>query len=162
MEETMTMMVKLFSTLAIASALMLGLAPPAHAEDACSDATLSGDFGFSIAGHNLVSWVEFAYVGRFSADGSGSFKGSGVASTDGRISPLIFTGTYKVAPDCTGTASLSFRPGLIIKLEYVLVDGGREAFVLIADTGVVEYGSMKRIGVRTTAPTAPPADRPRP
>jgi hypothetical protein len=162
MEETMTMMVKRWLAVVTVGILTLCLTPPAHAEDTCSDATLNGDFGFSIAGHNLASWAEFAYVGRFTADGSGSFSGAGVASTDGTIQRLAFTGKYSVASNCTGSATLSYRPGLVIKLEYVLVDGGKEGFVLVADAGVVEYGSIKRIGVRTTAPTAPaPGDRPK-
>jgi hypothetical protein len=163
MEETMKAMVKRLSVILTVGALMLCVTPPALAEDTCSDATLNGDFGFSLAGHNLVSSVQFAYVGRFSADGNGSFNGTGMASTSGNIQRLTFAGKYSVAADCTGSATLSFRPGLIIKLEYVLVDGGRDAYVLIADTGVVEYGSIKRLGVRATTPTAPPrGDHPRP
>jgi hypothetical protein len=144
---------RVLTIITLAGALMLCAAQPVHAGATCSDATLNGDFGLSLAGHNIVSSVLFAFVGTLSADGSGSFTGTGLSSRSGHMSRLTFTGKYSVKPDCIGTASLSFRPGLVIVLEFVLVDDGREALVLVADTGTVEYGTIKRISSRQPPPT---------
>jgi hypothetical protein len=139
---------------ALLTLLALGIAAPARAEDACTNAMLTGDFGFSIAGNNLVSSVQFAFVGSFKADGAGAFTGSGLSSVSGAMQRLDFTGNYTVQEKCVGTATLSFRPGLVITLEFVLVDGGREAYVLVADKGTVEFGTIKRLAAPAPAAAA--------
>lgn len=139
------------------AAVLLLAAQPGAAGEPCSSATLNGDYGFMIAGKNLTSAVDFAFVGRFAADGAEAFHGDGVATVSGKIQRLNFTGKFAVNAGCQGTASLSFRPGLVITLEFVVVDDGREVFVLVADQGTVEFGTIKRIAAaaRTAADATP-------
>ncbi len=116
--------------------------------DGCTDATLRGDYAFTISGQIFVPSkpiVTREGVAMTHFDGHG-----GVTQVDfvmqypdmsGNSSPVPGmpdpatqfntgeTGSYTVFPDCTGAMELDFPPqnagGAIIKLRFVLSDEGR-------------------------------------
>src|SRR5262250_3144631 len=111
-ERRMKTLIK--STL-LSAALTFALGHAAWADDhkGCSDSTLRGLYVFNASGFNIVAGVavpkaivEFI---RFNGDGTLTVPAA-TRSVNGVIarSPANGTGTYTLAPDCTG--SLTFGP----------------------------------------------------
>ena len=92
----------------------------AHAQDGnrCSNATASGNWGFSTRGTVFLPPTSVAVlvviVGRFTLDASGSLVGTQTRSLNGTINDETFTGTITVNPDCTATFAVSvFHSGVL-------------------------------------------------
>jgi hypothetical protein len=118
--------------------------PPKAGAARCTAKTLTGAYGFSVRGTNLRVG-EFAIVGHFVSDGSGSVQGSAAQTVNGTISRGAITGTYTVEADCTGTASLTATGGNKTTMNFVIVNGGADVFLLVVDPGIIESGTAKRI-----------------
>jgi len=97
----------------------------------CTDASLSGAFGFvaqgsepgtstSTTGGNTVA---AALIGRMTADGTGNFMRDALASQS-PLQDLQITGTYNVADDCSGTAQITDSNGGTHNLSFMIVQGG--------------------------------------
>jgi hypothetical protein len=120
--------------------------------DGCSDATLKGDYAFTVYGQILnVDGTVTTRTGIAMThfDGWGGLKQIDYVSmlTPGHnppggidISPAFRqdeNGTYHVNADCTGTAEIDFpKPpggtsGAVIKLIFVLADYGREIHTVV-------------------------------
>ena len=82
---------------------VLSMVPSAHAQQ-CSSAGALGTYGVSDAG-KVVGIGPRAAVGFLTFKASGKIDGSVTASLNGGISETTLSGTYKVNPNCTGTAS---------------------------------------------------------
>jgi hypothetical protein len=125
----------------------------ANDNDGCSDATLKGDYAFTISGqilHTDGTIDNRAGIAMRNFDGQGhiSFIDFVASLTPGRIPPgginlnpafrTGLTGSYHVNADCTGTAEEDFPPppgvssGQVIKLMFVLGDHGREIHEVVA------------------------------
>lgn len=117
----------------------------AQSDDECTNASLKGEFGFTITGTN-GGVGPFATVGRFVADGHGNITGVATEAILPVIGPnQAFTATYTVASDCRGSAVLTFTDeGAVSDLNFVIVDGGREVLIIVTDRGAVESGSAKK------------------
>ena len=129
----------------LAALVFLGSWPaPLRAENACSNKNLQGSFGFNLAGTN-VAVGQFAFVGKFVADGKGQFVGGGTESVAGSIYKTPFDGSYTVNPDCTGSAQLNF-PGAPepANLDFILVADGDEIFIIDSDNGTIEAGTARK------------------
>lgn len=112
----------------------------------CSNATLKGSFGFVLSGKNLGLGKDYVLMGRFDADGKGSYKGSGSQSVGGHFARGEFFGTYTVSEDCTGAANITFpASGAEDKLEFVVVSDGNEVYLLDVGGTTVEFGTAKKI-----------------
>jgi hypothetical protein len=99
---------------------------------ACSNATLQGDYGFLVggtrgAGPGLTE--SFVGTGVRTYDGHGNF--THIDSTHGQLTGAArdreASGTYEVNANCTGTA-IMIVPGVPFPIEtsFVIVDRGRE------------------------------------
>lgn len=99
------------------SAVVLLMAPNAHAGTGCSNRTLRGAYGATITG--TIAGLPFAELDLVSADGKGNFSGTGTVSYNGSVSTVTFTATYTVNSNCSGSASLStgVTQNLIIKAD---------------------------------------------
>ncbi|WP_331721233.1 hypothetical protein [Streptomyces sp. NBC_00212] len=112
-------------SLAVASACALGAVgtlaltgsagasgAPAHpaVQQSCSTATLTGTYlfageGWTVAGGQATPG---AFAGTEHFDGSGAVQGTNTFSANGTVTRgSHFTGTYTVAPDCTGTLTIA-------------------------------------------------------
>jgi len=143
------------------AALLLVLPNSAKAQDSghdgCSDATLHGDYGFTISGQitggpspgpvNGVALTTF--------DGHGSLTQTDfVVKSGAPAGPLgVFRtgehGTYSVNSDCTGTATIHFpdaTPPQEIVLMFVVVNHGRGIRTVVASLYVGP-------GIGTSTPT---------
>jgi hypothetical protein len=128
-------------------AVVFALMPPAFSQPMrpCSNADLTGSYGFSFNGTNLEMNVRFIIVGRFDADGKGNFKGTDSESVNGKVARGPFTGTYTLNPDCTGSGTLHFEgANFEAKLDFVLVSDGDEIFLIDIGGGNLESGTAKR------------------
>jgi len=110
---------------------------------ACSNASLTGKFGFLLSGVH-VSMGDYALMGIFTVDGKGNLEGKGVQSANGQQGQVSFVGTYSIETDCTGSASFTFEDKNVGKVRFVLVSDATE--VLIFDVGghTVETGYAKK------------------
>jgi hypothetical protein len=100
----------------------------------CTDRTIKGSYGFTFFGARPASpvpgapIVEGRGVGIRIFDGEGNF--TEVASVKGVNTPAVIdrpnAGTYRVNPDCTGTAFLTTAGGA--EFRFVVVDKGKEIF----------------------------------
>ncbi|HZO54155.1 MAG TPA: hypothetical protein VFB63_15690 [Bryobacteraceae bacterium] len=102
----------------------------------CTERTIMGSYGFTFVGARPASpapgapIVEGRGVGIRIFDGQGNF--TEVASVKGVNTPAAIdqpnSGTYKVNPDCTGTAFLII-PGMPAgEFRFVVVKNGKEIF----------------------------------
>ena len=134
--------------------------------DGCSDATLKGDYAFTISGQILhadgtIDNRTGIAMRNFDGHGNVSFIDFVASLTPGRVPPggIILnpafrtgmTGTYHVNADCTGAVEEDFPPppgvnsGQVIKLMFVLSDHGREIHEVVAS--LVPAGSQKPVPV---------------
>jgi hypothetical protein len=78
----------------------------AQEEDVCSNASVTGKWGFTTNG-TVVGIGPRASVGIFTLDGAGNLlKGKATSTLNGSVTDETFSGTYTVNPDCTGKLSI--------------------------------------------------------
>jgi hypothetical protein len=107
-----------------------------HASTGCTDATLTGNYGFMWQGfdvlqHGTGAQLPWASAGVLNFDGEGDVSVVVVGSSIGGKISLDQTpslGTYTVTSDCTGSASFTSGPGAGETLNMVIVSGGAELF----------------------------------
>jgi hypothetical protein len=121
-------------------ALWLGLCLSVYASAACSNATLVGNYGFTITGVNGSGQLSAA-VGQLTADGQGNFTtGIEAQSNAGVInSNVALTGTYSVKTNCTGTATIT-SSGSSSNFSLVVVSVGAQFEFTRTDAGTSQYG----------------------
>ena len=149
----------LFSTLLVrvltALTLFLGLnAACLAANNGCSNATLKGDYGFTVQGYSpnpdgSTSPLKGVAITHF--DGAGKLTQRDFVVTAGVVPPgdgnaqtgFQFstgeTGTYTLNPDCTGAAEIDLNVNLgfgstgVIKLMLVVTNNGRVIHTVVAE-----------------------------
>lgn len=128
-----------------------------HAEEShgCTNAILRGAYGAGTTGLinsssnpndvTIPTFVPFAEAVRFSFDGAGHLSGTSTADYGGSSFPVVFTGTYTVTSQCTGSMTVNAGANGIIHRNLVIVDDGKEVEFVDTDAGFVIAGSMKRL-----------------
>jgi hypothetical protein len=120
--------------------------------DGCSNATLQGDYGFTVHGALLglviagspqyfASPVPLDAVAMSNFDGRGKFTQVGINVVDGVVPPgptdpktgfgIDQSGSYTVFPDCTGNFELHLPGPISISAKFVLVKDGRQIHAVI-------------------------------
>jgi hypothetical protein len=151
-------------TFAIAVAMACAGAASAYAQDndSCSNATLRGDYGFTIAGsilnpdgtittRNGVAMTHFDGNGNLTQVDYTMSLTPGSKTPGGTDTAPAFrqgeTGTYHVNLDCTGTAEIdfpkppTFATGPTLKLIFVLSNHGRVIHTVVTELlAPGEYG----------------------
>jgi hypothetical protein len=115
----------------------------------CSNESLEGAYGFSFNGTTGLGLV--AAVGKISFDGDGNVSGSYSESLGGVIIKGNFVGAYVVHSDCTVSATLmgaKAPSSWSAQAEGVIVDDGRELFLVGTDPGTVVNGELKKLSRR--------------
>jgi hypothetical protein len=105
----------------------------------CNDRTIQGSYGFTFTGARPANpmpgapIVEGRGVGIRIFDGQGNF--TEVASVKGVNTPAVIdqpnSGTYRVNPNCTGTAFLNVPGGA--EFRFVVVNEGKEIFFTLVN-----------------------------
>jgi hypothetical protein len=108
----------------------------------CTNATLLGDYGFSVAGTRPSSSYPFAPIETVVGVAMTHFDGNGSLTQTDNIHGSITgarapdrkgTGTYTVNPDCTGTMKLLNQGAPPLTLRIVIVDDGNEVRAAVVD-----------------------------
>lgn len=120
-------------------ALLLGVCLSMYASATCSNATLVGNYGFTITGVNSSASL-MAAVGQLTADGKGNLTGIEAESDGGVISTNIaLTGTYSLKSNCTGVATITGN-GSSAPFSLVVVSNGAQFELAKTEAGTAQYG----------------------
>ena len=131
-----------------------GIVATVHAQvpkdpEACSVATLNGAYGFFRTG--ITSAGPLAAVGIATFDGTGAvsaarqtIRKNGITVSDLFTDPAL-SGPYEVDSDCAGRF---LNPDGTVFGHFVVVDGGKELFILSLSDANDVYGVMKKIDGR--------------
>jgi len=114
-----------------------------HAHPAsCGAATLRGTYLFQGNGWSLSSGTAkpVAFAGADHFDGAGHIRGNSTASINGVISRSAFTGTYRLARNCTGT----FTIGTTLHFDLYPSPGGSAFTYIETDRGSVSAATGQR------------------
>jgi len=136
------LLAKAFATLRFSVPLFLGIAPNLQAQPSCSNASLSGSFGYTNTGTILTGpdAGPFGGVGRQTFDGKGNTQATATVSVNGSVYHATITGTYVVNSDCTGSMTLVGSAGsetFTNHVDLVIVRGGTEFRAINTDPGIV-------------------------
>ena len=130
-------------------ALLLGSCFSVYASASCTNATLVGNYGFTITGVNSSGSLSAA-VGQLSANGKGKFTGIFTNSDAGVISSnAALTGTYAIRANCTGTATITPSGGTASIFSLVVVSSGGQFELTDTKAGSSEYGYAMAQGAAT-------------
>ncbi|PTL79753.1 hypothetical protein [Vitiosangium sp. GDMCC 1.1324] len=135
----------------VLTAGLLGLAHEAFGEalavepsmnSQCKPSTLKGKYVYENDGY-IVSGSErvpFAQAGHELFPGDGTFTGSATVSTNGVITRIVYTGTYTLKPDCSGTATLTDTLGNTAHFDIFVTKNGESSAFIETDAGYVTSG----------------------
>jgi hypothetical protein len=115
----------------------------------CTNATLQGDFGFTITGTRPsspggpVETIVGVAMTHFDGNGNLTQTDNIHGSISGAPNPdRPGTGTYSIKSDCTGTMTLSSVGSPTLTLAIVVVDDGNEVRTAVTDpTAIVASGA---------------------
>ena len=112
----------------------------------CTNAGVEGRFGFETTGVFLATGA-VAFIGELkltvNPSGEGVISGHVASSEDGTF--LTFepvTGSYKVAKDCRGRATITPKGGSEMHFRLVVVDDGEEMLAIETDADTVVSGTL--------------------
>ena len=138
-------------TVGVASKSRVNLLPTVHAQtvqaqEGCSVASLKGAYGFYRTGTTAVG--PLGAVGIATFDGAGNSTAIQTIRKNGKTTSDLFTdpgiaAPYQIEPNCAG--KLLSSDGSIFA-EFVVVDRGRELFIISLTQGNTVTGVMKKIG----------------
>ncbi len=106
---------------------------------ACGAASLSGAYGYTVAGFGPSSAT--SQTGAVTFDGRGGYGLTETAVIGGAVLQASAQGTYKVNSDCSGTTTLMLQSGPTEKFLFAVVEDGSGILFLETDTGTTVYGS---------------------
>lgn len=113
----------------------------------CSARTLMGAYGIKFEGKKLDTGP-IASVSRITFDGEGQFTTNEIGRFNGNLIQRTFTGPYTVNEDCTGFLDFSSdltNPPHQAQGNFIIVDGGKEFFVVDNEDGWAANGVGKRL-----------------
>jgi hypothetical protein len=132
-------MKRISALLGLAVLATLVIVTTTSADAQCSNATLTGNYGFLFSGFTTPTHstkgneVPFAGTASGTFDGAGNFSGTVAFSISGKISTNNpYTATYVVNSDCTG--SMTSTNGSA-NFSFVIVSGGAEVSFIDIDAG---------------------------
>lgn len=111
----------------------------------CTNGLLNGRYGYEIKG-TLAGVGPVVLVGTITHSYDGTYTGAMTASYNGQIVPFLpFSGNFAVNSDCSGTSSFALPDGTKVTTRIVVVERGKEYFIVNTDPGNVLSGVIKRI-----------------
>jgi hypothetical protein len=126
---------------------VIGLAPALRADNNCAATTMTGAYGFSGSGLDIVvhksgtptasqTVAPVAFVGTVSFAGDGMLSGSFTATGNGHQEVAApFKGAYVVNADCTGSISMVEDNGAESHFAVTITAGGNEILAIQTDAG---------------------------
>jgi hypothetical protein len=131
--------------LMVTAVLALGLG----AWGQCSDANLTGKYGFSGGGLDKHG-TPISFVGYINANGKGTYAGTETASIDGTVFTNVpLTGTYSIKSDCTGSGTSKLKGQSTTGHFTLVVVSGKNLQILSTDAPNVQTGTVQAQGKAT-------------
>ncbi len=113
---------------------------PAHPAQSCSNASLTGRYGFLINGSS--NGAPIAAMGQIATDGSGHISGIESFSENGTISAnLSVLGSYSVKANCTGTMIIQAQGRSKQNFDVTVFSAGKQIDMVETDSGTTELGT---------------------
>jgi hypothetical protein len=113
----------------------------------CTNAGVKGRFGFETTGVFLATGA-VAFIGELkltvNPSGEGVISGHVAISEDGTFVQEPVTGSYRVAKDCRGRATITPNGHPEMHFSLVVVDGGNEMLAVETDADTVVSGTLQR------------------
>lgn len=130
------------ATTVLAGMFALAMASSAQAgSTSCSNATLNGNYGATITG--FIAGLPFAELDYVTANGKGSFSGTGTNSYNGVVTTNItITATYTINSNCTGSVTFTNGSGLTQNL--VIKSDGSEVQFIGTNSGEAQVTGLAR------------------
>ena len=125
--------------------LAFGLAASCVYAQECSNASLSGAFGYTLNGSETNGegkLVRSSQVGRIVFDGAGKYTGVAAISLGTKVEVAEFAGEIAIGADCTATAKTGTGDSAT-NLDIVVVNDGNDF------SAVVRAGDATLVGVGT-------------
>ena len=120
----------------------------------CTNAGVEGSFGLEATGVFVAgapATGPVVLIGDLKLtvthSGEGLISGNLAGSEGGTIFHFVgepVTGSYSIAADCTGTATIKSKTLSDINFSFVLVDGGKEMLAIETDADTVVSGTLRR------------------
>jgi hypothetical protein len=123
-------------------------AVPVASAATCSNASVKGVYGIVSSGLN-GSLEPAAGITQITADGAGNATGTATKSIDGTIVTYTVTGTYRIAKNCTGTATWTNQDNQIEDDNLILNNGNTGAFLIQTDSSHVQTSVAVAQGTAT-------------
>jgi hypothetical protein len=119
---------------------------PAWSGDTCSVGVLKGTYIIVCNGVQGAKASHFSFSGleHFHADGTSNGV-STYADKDNILRKVLFTATYTVNPDCSGTYRSIDENGTVTNLDIYVARDGSEFSYIFTDPGFVDSGLEQRI-----------------
>jgi hypothetical protein len=132
----------------VLTAGLLGFAHEASGEDPaaelstnsqCKPRMLKGNYVYANDGYIVTGpdRVPFAQAGHDLFRGDGTFTGSATVSTNGVFTRVVYSGTYTLAPDCSGTAMTTDNFGVTDHFDFFVTKNGEALTFIQTDAGYV-------------------------
>ena len=113
----------------------------------CTNAGVTGIFGFETTGVFLATGA-VAFIGelklKVNPSGEGVISGHIAISEDGTFTQEHVTGSYRVAKDCTGRATITPKGHPEMHFSLVVVNDGNEMLAVETDADTVVSGTLQR------------------
>jgi hypothetical protein len=120
----------------------------------CTNAGVQGNFGFEatgvlLAGAPVTGPVVMIGELKLSVNdsGDGVISGHLAGSEDGTLFTFAgepVTGSYSVAPDCTGTATITPKGKPALNFSFAVVDGGNEMLAIETDADTIVSATLRQ------------------
>jgi len=124
----------------------------AQGSPTCTNAGVAGGLAFEVTGTFLSgapATGPVAFIGELklaaNSSGEGEITGFIAGSEDGTILKFAqgsVTGSYTIAPDCTGTATITPKDGPEMNFSLVVVNGGKQILIIETDANTVVSGTL--------------------
>jgi hypothetical protein len=142
-------------SLVLVAILTAGLSADEDSSKRCSNVTIKGSYGYTLAGTRPVPGgytgqrENFLGVGVRHFDGQGNFRqvDSYKGEVAGARADVAASGTYVINPDCTGTGYLNPpRSNIVVEQRLVVMDNGKEIrwFVLTPQATMVSGHAVRQ------------------
>lgn len=122
-------------------------AGPARPANGCSNAILTGNYGFAINGTTATN-VPITSVGQLITNGNGTIAGTETVSENGVVGDDVYIlGNYSISPNCTGTMTIQPQGRSVENFAVTVLSNGRQLNLVEVDTGSTQVGTAQAQGV---------------
>jgi hypothetical protein len=115
---------------------------------ACSNASLTGNYGFAING--TANGNAITAVGQIATNGNGNLDGIETISENGALANLLeVLGKYSIKTNCTGTMTIQAAGRAKQNFNVTVISDGKQIDMVQTDSGTTELGTAQAEGSKS-------------